>query len=186
MGVFDRISVIMRANINSMLTEADSAPGPATFGQYMDELTAALEDAKRETEAFIAEETRAKELLDETKEQIKTYFEAAKKAIAANNEGDARRLITKKQELETKLDSLEATWQAAKQNADKMRNLYAELQADVATLRNRQAHAADKAPQAEAPEEVPEDIIEALVKKYSGVAADSVERELEALKKLLG
>ena len=185
MGVFDRISVIMRANINSMLSEADSASVPGAARQYMDELTAALEDAKRETEAFVAEELRAKELLDETKEQIKTYFEAAKKAIAANNEGDARRLITKKQELEAKLDSLEATWQGAKQNADKMRNLYAELAADVETLRNRQQAAASKAQQPEAAEPTPEDVIEALVKKYSGVAADSVERELEALKKLL-
>lgn len=62
---------------------------------------------------------------------------AARNALKAGNEGDARTIIAKKQQYEEQLASLDATYAVAKENADKMRQMTAKLQADIETLETR-------------------------------------------------
>ena len=50
---------------------------------------------------------------------------------------DARAALAKKQELQGELASRDMVYQAAKANADKMRQLYAKLKSDVESLKSR-------------------------------------------------
>ena len=135
MGILDRFSEILKANINDLL---DKAEDPAKMiDQYMRELTESLAEVKQETAGVMAEETRTKRLVDANNEEIEKYEGLARKALSAGNEGDARTFLAKKQQLEAQGSSLEEAYKAAHENASKMREMHDKLVSDIETLNGR-------------------------------------------------
>ena len=135
MSILDRFADIIKANINELL---DKAENPSKMiDQYLRELTDNLADVKKETAAVMAEETRTKRLLDANQAEVDKYDDLARRALAAGNEGDARVFLAKKQELVSKGESLKVTYEAAKANAQKMRQLHDKLVMDIQTLNGR-------------------------------------------------
>lgn len=135
MGVLDRFADIVKANINDLL---DKAEDPAKMiDQYMRDLTETLAEVKKETAGVMAEETRTKRAYDENLKEIERYEGLARKALTAGNEDDARVFLGKKQQLETKGESLKTTYDAAHENAVKMREMHDKLVGDIDTLNGR-------------------------------------------------
>ena len=135
MGILDRFTDIIKANINDLL---DRAEDPAKMiDQYMRELTDNLAEVKEETAAVMAEESRTKRLVDQNAAEVAKYQGLARRALEAGNEGDARVFLAKKQELESKGQALSTTYEAAKANAQKMRDLHDTLVTDIETLNGR-------------------------------------------------
>lgn len=98
MSILNRFKDIMSANINALL---DKCEDPAKMiDQYLRQLKEDLAEVKQETAAVMAEEKRAKRLVDDNAAEIAKYTDLAKKALTAGNDGDAKVFITKKQELE--------------------------------------------------------------------------------------
>ena len=123
MAILERFADIIKANINDLL---DKCEDPAKMiDQYLRDLTEDLAEVKQETAAVMAEETRTKRMLED------------RKALAAGNEGDARVFLGKKQQLTEKAASLQATYDAAHANAEKMRQMHDKLVGDIETLRSR-------------------------------------------------
>ena len=135
MGILDRFTDIIKANINDLL---DRAEDPAKMiDQYMRELTDNLAEVKEETAAVMAEESRTKRLVDQNAAEVAKYQGLARRALEAGNEGDARVFLAKKQELESKGQALSTTYEAAKANAQKMCDLHDKLVTDIETLNGR-------------------------------------------------
>ncbi|MGI6181378.1 MAG: PspA/IM30 family protein [Agathobaculum sp.] len=135
MGILERFSDIIRANINDLL---DKAEDPAKMiDQYLRDLTENLAEVKKETAGVMAEETRAKRMLEDNAADMEKYSGLARKALSAGNEGDARTFLTKKQQLSEKAVSLQATYDAAHANAQKMREMHDKLVSDIETLNAR-------------------------------------------------
>ena len=135
MAILERFTDIIKANINDLL---DKCEDPAKMiDQYLRDLTEDLAEVKQETAAVMAEETRAKRMLDDNADEIRRYEDLARKALTAGNEGDARVFLGKKQQLTEKAASLQATYDAAHANADKMRQMHDKLVEDIETLRGR-------------------------------------------------
>ena len=121
MGILDRFTTIVKANINELL---DKAEDPAKMvDQYLVDLTESLADVKRAADANAEEVSRMEDL--------------AKKALKAGNEGDARVFLAKKQKLETAGAELQKAADAAKANADKMRQMHDKLVSDIEDLKSR-------------------------------------------------
>lgn len=154
MGILDRFTDIVKANINDLL---DKAEDPAKMiDQYMRELTESLAEVKEQTASVMAEETRTKRLVDENAAEIEKYEGLARKALSAGNEGDARTFLAKKQQLETKGSSLNEAYQAAHANAEKMRAMRDKLVSDIETLNGRCESIKAKAAVAKTQEQVNE------------------------------
>ena len=137
MGILERFTDIIKANINDLL---DKAEDPAKMiDQYLRDMTEDLAEVKRETAGVMAEETRAKRMVEDNNREIEKYDGLARKALQAGNEGDARVFLTKKQQLTDKAASLQATYDAAHENAQKMRQLHDKLVADISSLNTRKA-----------------------------------------------
>ena len=137
MGILDRFTTIIKANINDLL---DKAEDPAKMiDQYLLDMTESLAEVKKETAGVMAEETRTKRLVDENAEEVAKYAELAKTALKSGNEDDARTFLTKKQQLEAQAQSLQESYAAAKANADKMRQMHDKLVADIEELNARKA-----------------------------------------------
>ena len=132
MSMLSRFADILGANINALL---DKAEDPAKMiDQYLVKARKDLADVKQETAAVMAEETRAKRMLDENKAEIAKYQGLAIQALQAGNEGDAKIFLAKKQNLETVGASLETAYAVAHENATKMSQLHDKLTADIAQL----------------------------------------------------
>jgi len=135
MGILDRFTDIIKANINDLLDKAED-PGKM-IDQYLRDLTKNLAEVKRETAGVMAEETRTKRMLDENAADIAKYENLARRALSAGNEGDARVFLSKKQQLSEKAVGLQATYDAAHANAQKMRQMHDKLVSDIEKLNSR-------------------------------------------------
>ena len=68
MGILERFTDIIKANINDLL---DKAEDPAKMiDQYLRDMTEDLAEVKRETANVMAEESRAKRMLDDNAKEI--------------------------------------------------------------------------------------------------------------------
>jgi phage shock protein A len=135
MGILDRFSDIIKANINAVL---DKLEDPSKMiDQYLVQMSEDLAEVKRSTAGVMAEEARTKRLVDANQAEVAKYEAFAKKALAAGNEGDARVFIAKKQELENVGAGLMTAYAAAHENAVKMRQMHDKLVADIEALKAR-------------------------------------------------
>lgn len=172
MSMLSRFTDIIGANINALL---DKAEDPAKMiDQYLIKAKKDLADVKQETAAVMAEETRAKRMLDENKAEIEKYQSLAIQALQAGNEGDAKIFLAKKQSLETTGASLETAYAVAHENATKMRQLHDKLTSDIAQLEAKKATIKAKVSIANTQE---------TVNKYTG-SADSFDKVMGEFDKM--
>lgn len=136
-GILDRFSSIIKANINDLLDKAEDPQ--KMIDQYMREMTESLAEVREATAEVMAEESRCKRNLDENQAEIDKYMDFARKALESGNEDDARVFLAKKQELEGLRLGLQETYDAAKNNADKMRQMHDKLVSDIEKLQARSA-----------------------------------------------
>lgn len=135
MGILDRFTTIIKANINERL---DRAEDPAKMvDQYLLDLTDDLAEVKRETASVIAEETRTRRAVEDNQGEVERMENLAKKALKAGNEDDARVFLAKKQKLEATGAELAKAADAAHANADKMRQMHDKLVSDIEDLKSR-------------------------------------------------
>lgn len=135
MGILQRFSDIVSANVNALLDKAED-PGKM-IDEYLRKANKDLADVKQETAGVMAEESRTKRLVDDNAAQVAKYEELAKKALLSGNEDDARVFLGKKQELESAGAGLQTAYAAAHENAVKMREMHDKLVRDINTLNSR-------------------------------------------------
>ena len=135
MGILSRFGDIMSANINALL---DKCEDPSKMiDQYLRDAKEDFAKVKQETAAVMAEETRTKRLLDDAQKRVDDYATAARNAVAAGNDVDARKLLAKKADAEATRDTALTTYQAAHANANKMKQLHNKLAQDIQSLEAR-------------------------------------------------
>ncbi|MCJ7836039.1 PspA/IM30 family protein [Cuneatibacter sp. NSJ-177] len=135
MGIIQRFSDIMSANINALL---DKMEDPSKMiDQYLRNLESDLGKVKAETASVMAEETRSKRALDDCDKEIAKMQTYAEKAIMAGNDADARKFLEKKSQLTETRANLAQTYAAAADNAAKMRQMHDKLCKDIAALNAR-------------------------------------------------
>lgn len=135
MGMLDRFTDIIKANVNDLL---DRAEDPSKMvDQYLRDLTESLAEVKQETAGVMAEEARAERQVRENEADISKYDSLARAALEAGNEDDARTFLAKKQQLVTKGEGLRAAAEAAHENATKMREMHDKLVGDIEQLKSR-------------------------------------------------
>lgn len=137
MGILTRFKDIMASNINALLDKCEDPE--KMIDQYMRNLESDLGKVKAETASVMAEETRAKRELNECTEQINKMQTYAEKALMAGNESDARTFLEKKQSLVNTQSALQQSYDIAKNNADKMRQMHDKLVKDIQNLESRRA-----------------------------------------------
>lgn len=135
MGILDRFSTIVKANINALLDKAED-PGKM-IDQYLLEMTESLADVKKETAGVMAEESRTRAKVEANQAEVDKYAALAKKALQAGNEADAKVFIAKKQQLETSGQGLLEAYEAARENAQKMRQMHDKLVENIEELKRR-------------------------------------------------
>lgn len=152
MGILQRFSDIMRSNINALL---DKCEDPAKMvDQMLLDLRHDLAEVKTETAGVMADARSTKRQLDDCDATIARYDQAARAALQAGNETDARELLAKKQQYEQTRVSLSNAYELADTNATKMRQLHDKLVGDIGSLEARRSAIKAKIAAAKAQEHV--------------------------------
>lgn len=134
-GILSRFKDIMSSNINALLDKVEDPM--KMIDQYLRNLESDLGKVKAETAAVMAEETKSKRELDECIASINKMQTYAEKALLSGNEADARTFLSKKDELNNKLISIQQTYDIAKENSTKMREMHDKLIKDISQLNTR-------------------------------------------------
>lgn len=134
-GILSRFKDIMSSNINALLDKVEDPM--KMIDQYLRNLESDLGKVKAETAAVMAEETKSKRELDECIASINKMQTYAEKALLSGNEADVRTFLSKKGELNNKLISIQQTYDIAKENSTKMREMHDKLIKDISQLNTR-------------------------------------------------
>ena len=135
MGILERFTDIIKANVNDLL---DKAEDPAKMcDQYLRDLTDSLAQVKQETAGVMAEEKRTKRLVDDNEKEVERYDKLARAALSKGSEEDAKTFLAKKQTLVEKGVGLREAYDAAHSNAVKMRQMHDKLVDDIEQLNAR-------------------------------------------------
>lgn len=135
MGILTRFKDIMSSNINALLDKAEDPE--KMIDQCLRNLNSDLGKVKAETASIMAEEQRAKRVLDECNEEIAKMQEYAVKALQAGNEDDARKFLEQKASLTSKQGGLQEAYDLAHTNAMNMREMHDKLVGDINELESR-------------------------------------------------
>lgn len=135
MGVLDRFTTIMKSNINALLDKAEDPE--KMIDQALRDAREDLAEVRKETANLIASANAANKDVSECEAKVAEYMSAAKNALKAGNEEDARTLLVKKQEYETALASYKQTAAVIQAKADQMREMHDKLMRDISTLETK-------------------------------------------------
>lgn len=135
MGVLDRFTTIMKSNINALLDKAEDPE--KMIDQSLRDAREDLAEVRKETANLIASANAANKDVSECEAKVAEYTSAAKNALKAGNEADARTLLAKKQEYETALASYKQTAAVIQAKADQMREMHEKLMRDISTLETK-------------------------------------------------
>ncbi len=135
MSILTRFKDIMASNINALLDKAENPE--KMIDQCLRNLNSDLGKVKSETAAIMAEEQRAKRVLDDCSAEIAKMQAYAVKALEAGNDDDARKFLEQKASLFSKNTGLQEAYDLAQANAAHMREMHDKLVDDINELEAR-------------------------------------------------
>lgn len=135
MAILGRFKDIMSSNINALLDKAENPE--KMVDQYLRNAKKDLAEVRKETAGVMAEEKRAQNEVNETQSEVNKFANLTKEALKAGNREHAGTFLKKQKELESLLTDQQSIAQAAKTNADQMRELHNKLVSDISNMENR-------------------------------------------------
>jgi phage shock protein A len=125
MGIFDRLSTLLKSNINELISSAENPE--KMLNQILVDMRDQLARAKQQVAASIADEKR---LRDQADAEFKLSDDWEKRAILAINEGRddlARQALTRQSEHGAHAEQLEMTWQTHRAETEKLKQSLRDL-----------------------------------------------------------
>ena len=119
MGIFQKLSTLLRSNINDLISRAEDPEKMLT--QIILDMRSQLAKAKREVAAAIADERKLKQQLDEEVKQAQDWEQRAMLAVRENRDDLAKQALVRQQEHAECATSLDQTWRSQALETDKLK-----------------------------------------------------------------
>lgn len=120
MGILNRISTLVRANINDLISRSEDPE--KILNQLIMDMKEQLIQAKKQVAVAIADEKRLKKQLDNELEKAREWEKKAMMAVRAGRDDLAREALNRKTEHDQLASEYQGQWEAQKQAADALRN----------------------------------------------------------------
>lgn len=138
MSILVRFKDIMASNINDLL---DKLEDPSKMiDQMLRNAVKDLADVKKETAVVMAEEKRCMRIVEDITTEIARLDKLSIKAVQAGNDADATVFLQEKAKVSANLATAQTTFNVAKENATRMRQMHDKLTEDINSLKSRQAN----------------------------------------------
>ena len=134
MGIFTRMSNMLKSKVNSTLDEMENPI------ELLDQKQ--LNTAKLNSAQIIGNAHEIKKKMEAAELEVKDFEDKVKLALSKNNEDLAKRALAKKLESEKKYTSLKSSYETARAQADTIKKNLAALESEIEKTRNYRDEAA--------------------------------------------
>ena len=126
MGIMDRISTIVKANIHDLL---DSAENPEIMlDQYLRDLESGVNEGREELVNAMADEKRLAARFEQRKRQVREWEEKAEQAVHLAKDNVARSALKAARAYQEEADTTAAAWEAQKDKVAELQEQYEQIE----------------------------------------------------------
>ncbi len=125
MGIFDRLSTLLKSNINDLINSAEDPE--KMLNQIIVDMRDQLAKAKQQVATAIADEKRLKDQTDNELRMAQDWEQKAILALQQGREDLAKQALVRHTEHLEHGRQLEATWQAHREESEKLKNSLRDL-----------------------------------------------------------
>jgi len=119
MGIFDRLSTLLRSNINDLISSAENPE--KMLNQILVDMRSQLAKAKQQVAAAIADEKRLRDQADNERKQADDWEKRAMLAVNEGRDDLAKQALVRQGEHAAHAEQLEVTWQAHQAETEKLK-----------------------------------------------------------------
>lgn len=131
MGILNRFTDIMSANVNTFVTNLESKNADKLLQKYIQDAKNNLGQVKSETAALAAEEMQLNRKITQLTEDINKMSSYAVAAVNAGNDDEARTFLAQKSKLTAEKEEVEKSYVASTENTQKMKAMTKKLMDDI-------------------------------------------------------
>ena len=186
MGIFTRMSNMIKAKVNTTLDEAENPI--ELLDQKLRDMDEQLSRAKLNSAQVLGNVHALEKNMNLAQKESADFEEKIKLALAKGNEELAKRALSKKVDSDKKYTTLKSTFETSKVQAETLKKHLRGLQDEIEKTRNYRDEAAARYSNAEASQKVNE-ILADVKTKSNTIQIDNIERNIakkEALAQGLG
>src|SRR5580704_18785743 len=125
MGLFDRLSTLLRSNINDLISRAEDPE--KMLNQIIVDMRSQLVKAKQQVAAAIADEKRLRDQADAEQRQAQDWENRAVLAVRSGQDDLAKQALMRQNEHVAHGQQLETTWQSHRDETEKLKNALRDL-----------------------------------------------------------
>src|SRR5213594_300107 len=125
MGLFDRLSTLLRSNINDLISRAEDPE--KMLNQILVDMRSQLAKAKQQVATAIADEKRLRDQADAEYRQAQDWEKRAVLALQENREDLAKQALMRQGEHMSHAQQLEQTWESHRLETEKLKNSLRDL-----------------------------------------------------------
>jgi phage shock protein A len=119
MGIFDRLSQLLRSNLNDLISRAEDPE--KMLNQILVDMRGQLAKAKQQVAAAIADEKRLRDQADAEYRQAQDWQQKAMLAVKENRDDLAKQALVRQSEHEMHANQLEQTWESHRNETEKLK-----------------------------------------------------------------
>src|SRR6185436_11235879 len=125
MGIFDRLSQLLRSNINDLISRAEDPE--KMLNQILVDMRQQLVKAKQQVAAAIADEKRLRDQADAEYKQAAEWEQRAVLAVREQRDDLAKQALVRQSEYTMHGQQLEQTWETHRVETEKLKNSLRDL-----------------------------------------------------------
>jgi phage shock protein A len=133
MGILDRLSTIVKANVNDLLDKAEDPE--IMLDQYIRELESGVNETREELVNAMADEKRLAAKLEQRKRQVGTWEERAEQAVRLGKDETARSALGAARAYQEEADATASAWEVQKEKVVELQDGYEQIEKKLATIK---------------------------------------------------
>lgn len=175
MGVFTRISNMMKAKTNAVLDDMENPV--ELLDQKIRDMEKAFNEAKRSSAQIFGNLKETEKKMAEAKSQSEDYDNKVKLAMSKGNEELAKKALRLKLDSDKKYESLKTSYEGQRVKVDALKNNLNELQKELDKTRSYRDEAVARLNNAEASKQINE-VMANVQSKSNSINIDDIERKI--------
>lgn len=148
MGIFDRLSQMLRSNINDLISRAEDPEKMLT--QILADMRSQLAKAKQQVASAIADEKRLRDQADTEFKQAEDWERRAMLAVQEGRDDLAKQALVRQAEHANNGQQLQQTWEAHRMETEKLKNSLRDLNDKIEEAKRKKNLLIARAKRAEA------------------------------------
>lgn len=176
MGIFSRMSNMIKAKVNNTLDEMENPI--ELLDQKLRDMEEQFNKAKLNSAQILGNVHEIEKKLNLAKKESADYEEKIKLALSKGNENLAKKALARKVEIDKKVSSLQSSYDNSKIQADALKANLRSLEEEINKTRNYRDEAAARFSNAEASQKVNE-VLANVQTKNNSIQLDSIERKIQ-------